>query len=288
MCTKWLKSVVIILVIGLLVGGLVFGGDLVSYIRSSAKSVQTAVKGSVPIDFELCRARDLLEEIIPEMHANIQLIAQEEVEVAALKTDIAQSEKTLGDEKTRVSKLHDSLNQQLAGYTIGSQDLPREQLKNELARRFERFKEANLALESKKRLLDSREKSLAAANQLLEKTRHQKMVLEDKIESLDSQYRLVKASAIGSNIHVDNSKLAQTEKLIAQIKKRLDVAERVLAHESRFVDPLDAEDTAVTETELLSQIDEYFNPSLAASQPESTAAETGKICLVETLPAAQN
>jgi hypothetical protein len=283
MCTKWLKSVVIVLVVGLLVGGLVFGGDLVSYLRSSAKSVQTAVKGSVPIDFELCRARDLLEEIIPEMHANIQLIAQEEVEVAALKTDIAQSEKNLGDEKTRVSKLHDSLNQQLASYTIGSQELSREQLKEELSRRFDRFKEANVVLESKKRLLSTREKSLLAANQLLEKTRHQKMVLEDKIETLDSQHRLVKAASVGSNIHVDNSKLAQTEKLIAQIKKRLDVAERVLAHESRFVQPLEME--TVTETELLSQIDEYFHPSLANSQPENTTAETGKVCLDESSPA---
>ena len=48
-----------------LVGGLSFGRDAASYIWSSAKSVQTAVKDSVPIEFELQRAGDLIEEIIP-------------------------------------------------------------------------------------------------------------------------------------------------------------------------------------------------------------------------------
>jgi hypothetical protein len=276
MCTKWLKTIIIVLVVGLLVGGLVFGGDLVSYIRSSAKSVQSAVKGSVPIDFELCRARDLIEEIIPEMHANIRLIAQEEVEVAALKADIEQSEKGLADEKTKVTSLRDSLNNQLASYTFGSREYSRDQVKDELARRFERLKEANLVLESKHRLLAAREKSLAAANQLLEKTRHQKNILEDKIESLASQHRLVKASAVGSNIQVDNSKLAQTEKLIAQIKKRLDVAERVLAHESRFTQPMEID--TLSETDLITQIDEYFHPSLANAQTE----DSQKVCLVES------
>ena len=91
MVMKWLKRSVIVVVGLSLVGGLLFGKDVVSYVRSSAKSVQTAVKDSVPIDFELRRARDLIEEIIPEMHANIRLIAQDEVEVAALKVDISNS-----------------------------------------------------------------------------------------------------------------------------------------------------------------------------------------------------
>ncbi|MHC4073980.1 MAG: signal peptide-containing protein, partial [Planctomycetota bacterium] len=81
MVTKWLKRSVIV-VAGLSVAGsLLFGKDVVSYVRSSAKSVRTVVKDSVPIEFELRRARDLVEDIIPEMHANVRLIAQEEVEV---------------------------------------------------------------------------------------------------------------------------------------------------------------------------------------------------------------
>jgi len=259
MVGKWLKISLIGAVCLCVVGSLLFGKDLVSYIRSSAKSVRSAVKNAVPLEFELKRAHDLLEEIIPEMHANIRLIAQEEVEVAALNSDINNSKKAIDEESKRIAKLGNALRLQLASYTFGDQQYTRYQVKKDLADRFERFKEAELVLASKERLKATREKSLQAAVALLEQIRSQKRMLANKISSLESQYRLVKASAVGSRIHMDNSKLAQTEKLIAQIKKRLDVAERILAHESRFVQSIPVD--TITEQDLLTQVDEYFSPT---------------------------
>ena len=259
MVTKWFKRGLMAVVILCLAGGFIFGTDMVSYIRSSVRSVQTAVKDTVPIEFELRRGRDLLLEIIPEMHANIRLIAQEEIEVANLKTDIESSAKVLADAGQQIQLLHKKMNLQHTNYVFGEHKYSRNAVKDELSRRFEQYKESEIILKSKHRLLAAREKSLNAAVQLLEKTRSQKRLLQDKIEGLASQYRLVRAAAVGSTIQVDSSKLAQTEKLIAEIKKRLDVAERVLAHESRFVQdiPLDT----VDEKDLLVQIDEYFTPT---------------------------
>ena len=277
MIMRWLKLGVIVVASAALLGGLLFGKDVVSYVHSSAKSVQTAVKGSVPIEFELRRARDLLDEIIPEMHANIRLIAQEEVEVAALKTDIGNSEKVLEEQQVRVARLRDALAKPEAQYCFSGKEYPRAYVAEDLSRRFEQFKECELVLASKKRLLTTRERSLQAAMQLLEQTRARKGLLQDKIEALASQHRVIRAAAIGSHIQVDNSKLAQTEKLIDQIKKRLDVAERVLAHESRLVEAIPVD--AVEEKDLLTQVDEYFQTkndggtTLAAAQTEQESAE---------------
>lgn len=256
MIFRWVKLGVITTVGLGLVGGLLFGKDVVSYVKSSARGVRTAVKDSVPIEFELRRARDMLEEIIPEMHANIRLIAQEEVEVAALKGEIAEAREALDDEQTRIKTLRIALEQPQGQYRFAGRDYTRYEVKEDLATRFERYKESEMVLASKVRLLDSREKSLNAAMQLLEKTRGQKRILENKIESLASQYRLVKAASVGSQIQVDNGKLAQTEKLIAEIQKRLDVAERVLAHESKFVQSIPVD--TVPEEDLVAQVDEYF------------------------------
>jgi len=92
-----------------LAGGLAFGTDALSYLTSSTRSVRTAVKDAVPIEFQLRRARDLVDDIIPEMHANIRLIAQQEVEIDALKRDIDQSRQRLADERTQITRLRDSL-----------------------------------------------------------------------------------------------------------------------------------------------------------------------------------
>ena len=267
MITKWLKIGVLGTVGLSLAGGLIFGKDVVSYVRSSAKSVRTVVKDSVPIEFELRRARDLLEDIIPEMHANVRLIAEEEVEVAALRGEIAKCQGGLEDERTKIKTLRGSLETPQAQYCFSGRTYTRGDVKADLAARFERLKEVELVLASKQRLLDSREKSLHAAMQLLEKTRNEKRILENKIETLASQYRLVKAASVGSQIQVDNGKLAQTEKLIAQIKKRLDVAERVLAHESRFIEAIPVD--TVLEADLVAQVDEYFQEHEAPADKDT-------------------
>jgi hypothetical protein len=256
MIFKWVKLGVITTVGLGLVGGLLFGKDVISYVRSSAKGVRMAVKESVPVEFELRRARDLLDDIIPEMHANIRLIAQEEVEVAALKGEITKATEALQDEQTKIKTLRISLEQPQGQYRFAGRDYTRYEVKEDLATRFERYKESEVVLASKIKLLDSREKSLNGAIQLLEKTRSQKRILENRIEALASQYRIVKAASVGSQIQVDNSKLAQTQKLIAEIQKRLDVAERVLAHESKFVESIPVD--TVPEADLVAQVDEYF------------------------------
>lgn len=240
-----------------LAAGLLFGTEAGSYLWTSAKSVRAAAKDKVPIEFELTRARDLLEDIIPEMQANIRLIAQEEVEIAELRADLERGRSCLGEERARITKLRDALNTQRVSYRLGGFDYTRQQVKEDLGRRFDRFKEAEVVQAGKERLLETRQESLQAAMQMLERTRSRKAQLEDQVAALESQYRLVKAASVGSRIQVDHSKLAQTEKLIGQIKKRLDVAERVLAHEARFVQPIEVD--VISEQDLLAQVDEHFS-----------------------------
>src|SRR5438552_2893127 len=115
-----------------LVGGIVFGTDLGSYVGTSARSVRSAMKDSVPLEFELTRARNLLEDIIPEMQANVRLIAQEEVEVADLGREIQQSQSSIAEERTRVAKCRDMLGRQTVNYTLAGIQYTREQIKEEL------------------------------------------------------------------------------------------------------------------------------------------------------------
>lgn len=275
MILRWVKWGVMGTVgLGLL-GGIIFGRDVISYAKSSAKGVRTVVKDSVPVEFELRRARDLLDDIIPEMHANIRLISQEEVEVAALKGEITKAKEAMTDEEGKIKVLRASLEEPKAQYSFAGRTYRRDEVKEDLAARFERFRESELVLASKVRLLDSREKSLLAAQQMLEKTRSQKRILENRIEALASQYRLVRAAAAGTQFQVDNSKLAQTRKLITEIQKRLDIAERVLANESKFVEsiPVEKVDT-VAETDLVAQVDEYFQHHTDQPTGESTPAVT--------------
>ena len=263
MLTKWMKRGLIGLGIFVVVGGFFFGSDLMSYVHSSAKMTQEKVKDAVPIEFELRRAQDLLEEILPEIHANIQLIAKEEVELTSLKREIQESETAIANQKQRIEKLRNLVNQDQQTYRIGSKNYSRQEMTEELSAQFENYKEAELVHASKEKLYETREKSLKAAAQLLEKTKSQKRILAAKIEGLESKHRLLKASAVGTGIKVDDSKLAQTEKLLQQIKKRLDVAERVMAHESKFVQSIPIDELSADQ--VVTQVDEYFSNQTGAT-----------------------
>jgi hypothetical protein len=167
----------------------------------------------------------------------------------------------LGGEQSKIKTLRVALEQPRAQYAFAGRNYSHDEVKHDLAARFERFKESEVILASKVQVLESRERSLDAARQQFAKTTGQKRILESKIEGLTGQYRLVKAASAGSKFQMDSSKLAQ-------IQKRLDVAERVLAAESKFVEQIPVD--TVVESDLVAQVDEYFDARNQQPQSEKS------------------
>jgi hypothetical protein len=253
---KWLKRGTLAVIGVVLIGGFLFGTDFFSYVRTSAGNVRESVRENVPIEFELERARDLINEILPEIHSSIHVIAQDEVEIAALQEDIKQSGEKLIEDRKGLGRLRDKLKVVNASYCVSGRNYSRAQLMEFMSQRFSRVKDAEIILGSKQRLLNTRETSLQAAMQLLERARHRKTELEQKVEGLVAKNRLLKASAVQSKVHVDHSKLSRADQLLDDIQKRLDVAERVLSHEESttlFIEP-----SMIDEASLLAEIDAHL------------------------------
>lgn len=249
----------------------VFGSRAWSYARSTVHGWRTAMEDNVPVEYELERAREMLDEVIPEMHANIRMIAKEEVELEQLKKDIQRSREAMAEQEAKISRLSDLLETQKVRFVFGKNEYTREEVKRDLASKFERYKEARLVLAGKEKLVQQRKRSLQSAIEMLDKARSRKALLEQKVAALASKHRLIEAASVGSQLNVRNSKMAEAEKLLTDIQKRLAVSERVLAHEGRFVEPIQL-DTG-TEEELLREVRTYFvdqpEDSLAAGQLET-------------------
>lgn len=270
---KGLKYGVVTLGAAMLLGGLIFGREVVSYVGSGARQMRSAVKDAVPVEFELQRARDMVERIIPELRANIQLIAQEEVEIAHLQREIGQQRKDVQQLAGHMAALRDRLDVQQVSYSWDGQQYSRSEITERLAHRLQQYKQAEAILRSKEQLLAAREKSLQAARQMLERTRARKVELAQQIESLAAQHRLVKAQSVGSKLQlqVDDSQLARADKLLSDIQKRLDVAQRVLAHEADLVaEPIEP---VVSEVELLAEVDATLGQSQANRASKLTAKQ---------------
>ena len=240
-------------------GFFLVGSQFFSYVRTSARSVQDSVRENVPVEFELRRARDLIEAILPELQGQVRMIAQEEVEIAALESEVTDSKKRLQGEETKLSQLRDQMRTQTVSFQSSGRNWTRQQMTEQLARRLDRYKTGQLAISSKERLLEKRNESLSAALSSLDSMRHRKAELEQKVESLAAQARLVQASQFDSGIRVDGSDLSEADQLLKEIETRLAVAKRVLDFE-QDVFAIDFSDDEVSEEQVLSEFDEYFGP----------------------------
>lgn len=249
-------------------GGLALGTDLGSYVRTSYHEVRSSVKDNIPVEFELRRARNLLDGVGPELKQNIRLVAEQEVEIANLRSDLLQGRQNLEAERNRIEKLRTCLATQKTSFEFGGLDYTRAQLTQDLDRQFTHYKEAEAALTTKTELLSSRQRSLAAAMNAMESAKAQKATLEAQIDGLEAQYRLVQTAAKGTEINIDHSRLAQAQQVVGDIRKQLAVAEHVLAHEAKFTQSIPVD--TVSEKDLLSQVDQHFNKGVAShdAKPE--------------------
>ncbi len=274
---KWVVIGGVALVVG---GGLFFGRDLLSYATSSGKIIRTTVKETIPVQFEIQRARDLLEDLIPEMHANLRLVAQEEVEVASLEKEVVRERDAVGQERGRVQKMRQDISIRPA--STGS--VESDEAVEILSQRFERFRTAEMLLSGKEKLLSNRRKSLQAAIHRLEKTRLARVELAAQIEALEGQFRLIQAQGTSSDLRINETKLAQTQRLLADLRKRLEVAQRVLEREAQFTDPIQV--PKVTADGLVEAIDSHFaRPQRligSATGSSTAAAAPSRASLVES------
>ena len=71
-----------------LLATLLFGRDAFSYLSTSVGWVKGSVKNSVPIEFEIERARNMIQELGPDIRNNMHAIAEEEVQVERLRERI--------------------------------------------------------------------------------------------------------------------------------------------------------------------------------------------------------
>jgi hypothetical protein len=241
-----------------LVGLVLVGRDAFSYLRTSAGYVTDAVQESVPIEFQIDRARGMVQDLVPEVRKNMHVIAKEEVEVQRLDEQIAATETRLSREKDQLLRLNaDAASGQSAfhyagrSYTVG-------EVRTDLASRFDRYKTGEATLASLKEIHSARQKSLAAARQKLEGMLASKRQLQVEVENLEARLQMIAAAKATSNYQFDDSRLGRVKELVSNLRNRLEVAERLVNAEVYYHDEIPLDKT--TPENIVEQVTEHFAP----------------------------
>ena len=260
-----IKKAIIGAGITLMLGLFFFGRDMVSYVNTSARYMRDSVQESVPTEFQIERARNMIADLGPEIERNMLAIAREEVEVERIEKQIADTEGVLADQKQDLLRLRKDLATDKEVFTYGRRAYTVEQVKLDLSNRFDIYQTKERTLESLRDKYDARGNALAAAQEKLQALIAAKDELEAEVESLEAQAEMVAAAEAANAYHFDDSKLGRVRKLVSELQTRLDVAARLANSEDYYAGQIQLDEEAPED--IADRVSRYF-------QDDDPGAET--------------
>jgi hypothetical protein len=264
------KAILVALGVGLTTAAL-FGRNAASYVSTTYHRLTCSVEEAVPVDFQIDRAKQMVRDLDPEIRRSMHVIAKEEVALEQLNTQIAGNQQKTNQDKQDILRLQSDLGQNKSVYHYASQTFTCEQVKEDLSRRFNRFKVADDTLGSMKQMRDAREKNLDAARQKLSAMINAKRKLEVDVENLEAKRKLVEVAQATSDYVFDDSQLARAKDLINDIRARLDVAAKLANADVNVPTEIPLNEAAPAD--ITDQVTQYFKLDHKAGSDTKVADE---------------
>ena len=255
------KKFVFMGIAGLLGAVLVAGTGTWSYVRTGVHQASESVRNNVPIEWEIKRARQMIEDLKPEIHKNLQVVVQEEAAVARLGDEIGVKEQQLAKSRDSIMRLKGDLESGSIRFVYAGRSYSQDQVREDLSNRFKQFQVHEQTTQKLTQVLNAREKNLDAARRKLDGMLNAKRELEVEIENLQARLTMVEVAKTTNPVSIDDSHLSNTRQLLDDIRNRIDVAERMAASEGALEGSIQLDEP--TSPELLDEIADYFGEGRA-------------------------
>jgi hypothetical protein len=190
----------------------------------------------------------------------MHVIAEQQVDVEHLHQAIARKHVEIGKQKESLVSLRNDLGTGRSVFVYASRSYSSDDVKRDLATRFERFKAAEEILTADQKILAAREQNLMANQDKLQGMLQAKKELEVKLEQLQARLETLRAAETVSTLAIDDSNLSHARTLIADLNKQLDIKQKMLDAEGKFAGliPVDAP-ANLPVSDICEQIDAYLS-----------------------------
>ena len=251
-----------------LLSSITVGGPLLSYAKCGIQWIRGAATDSVPLEWELKRARQMIVDLKPEIEVNAKRIAHEKIQVTRLEKQLTESDVRLAKAQSDIERLTADLQNESQSYTYGNRTYTSTQVKDDLGNRFKRFKTRQATATKLQQMLSARQSSLKTAHERMDAMLSAKRQLEVEVENLQARLGALRVAQTTSELNLDDSQLSQTRGLLDDIATRIDVEEETMEVGSTYFGEIDLDEP--NDENLLDEIANYFgdnnNESLVAIQ----------------------
>jgi chromosome segregation ATPase len=239
-----------------LLSSVTFGVPLYSYGRCGVSWLRDSASESMPLEWELKRARQMIADLKPEIEINAKRIAREKIDTARLQEQFDDTQSRLAKTQTDIERLTVDLESQNDYYTYGDRTYTSAQVKNDLGNRFKRFKTRKATSDKLQQMLTARQSSLKAAHERMDAMLGARRQLEVEVENLQARLGALRVAQTSSQLNLDDSQLARTRELLDEIATRIDVEEETMSVDMEYFGEIDLDEPSVES--LLDEITAYF------------------------------
>lgn len=240
------------------------GREIVSYMKTGWKEVRQATQKIVPLDFEIKRAEDLLQNLDKTDDRLITTLASHMQAVRGCERDVETMTANLEAKKADLQARADEVKNVQVSKTSTNRDLAALQLEKD----FKQFKIAEAALKNRQSMLDQMQCRIKNMQEQREALKGQRGELVTRVSKLktDLDYLKVaqlKAKHAGEDFQVPE--IGQLRELIDSLENRIETSliEHQLREEIKSTDKTSSK--AVTPSNISSDIETYFNTNKVAA-----------------------
>ena len=236
--------------------GLLFGRDAFSYVKTSFGRVKDSVRHSVPVQFELERARKMIQDLDPEISRHKRQIAREELDLQKLVAQVTDEQAKLAKSWSQIQTLKSDLSRGDSNYVYAGQTYTVKQVETDLTNRFDRYQTKDATVQKLGKILDARQRGLSAAQEKLKAMIAAKRQLEVEVENLEARLKMVEVAKAANEFVIDDSQLSRTRQLLSDIESRIEVDAQMVNADDLVLDEIPLE-TPAENAKILERIAEY-------------------------------
>lgn len=255
-----------------MVAGVILGSESLSYLRTFGGSVKRAVQSEISPEFELQRLQDEVAGLMPEVRSLLRTVAEQTVDLRDLEKQIEQREQELALQQKSVLQLRDDLKEETSEFVYAAVTWTRAEVEAELEHRFAAFCRQEETLDRDRQIQAAMQGTLRANQSRLDAVLSRREELDVDVAQLENRLRQIEAAEAVSTIHLDETRIADVEKMIRHMNHELDVRESILESEGRLLSRIPVESgKSRSITDVLAAVDQHFGDSSEQTELQEVA-----------------
>ncbi len=264
MMCKVVKKGLIGMAIGAGALGLLYGTSAPSYVKTAFFKVRERAQRSVPIEFEIDKARQEIAQLEPAINSGIEALVKAEVEAEHLDKEIVATREELNREGRELQALNDHLKTGDLHLTNGVAYTAKE-VKTDLARRMDHYRLVKNILAEKQETLKVRQKNVLAARENLVAMQAAKRDLMARVEGIEARLNQIRASRATNDFTFDDTAVGKAKQTVSELETKLEEMVKIDDYKGRYADR-GVSVTVEPGRDVAKEIDAEFGTSPKASE----------------------